>query len=83
MPARENDHEINNRNIPLSRPRDLDPLFLLELEAELRAEMRAELRAEVRAVVQAELRTESQTEQPPKLAGKEEKHMRSKWLELP
>ncbi len=91
MPARGADHEIDNRNISLSRPRTIDPLFLAEVQAEFRADFRAEVRTEirkevratVREAVRAELQTELQTKQPPMQAGKEEKHMRSKWLELP
>ena len=91
MPGRDVDHEIDNRNVSLSRPRTIDPLFLAEVQAEFRADFRAEVRTEirkevraaVREAVRAELQTELQTKQPPMQAGKEEKHMRSKWLELP
>jgi len=91
MPARAVDHEVENRNISLSRPRNIDPLFLAEVQAEMRAEFRADVRADVRTevwaavreAVRAQLQTELQTKRPPMQAGKEEKHMRSKWLEMP
>jgi hypothetical protein len=91
MPAQEVNYAIDNQNIPPSRSRNFDPLFVAEMTAELRAEVRAELqaalRAELRAAMQAALRaevpTELQTKQPATQAGKEEKPMRSKWLELP
>jgi lambda repressor-like predicted transcriptional regulator len=81
------DHEMDTRNISPSRPPTIDPILLAGVQAEIRAEFRAELRTEVlaavREAVRAELQTELKTKQPPTQAGKEEKHMRSKWLELP
>lgn len=89
------DHEMDTRNILPSRPRTIDPLFLAEVQAEfrtefrnqvrneLRTEVRTEVWAAVREAVRSELQTELQTKQPPMQAGKEEKPMRSKWLELP
>jgi lambda repressor-like predicted transcriptional regulator len=95
LPAPEVNRESGNRNISLPHPLTIDPLFLAEVQAEIRAEFRAEVRTEVRTevraevwsavrqAVRAELQTELQSKQPAMQAGKEEKPMRSKWLELP
>lgn len=54
-----------------------------EMQTEFRTTLRTEVCAAVREAVHAELKTELQSKQPPMQAGKEDKSMRSKWLELP
>jgi hypothetical protein len=87
IPARQVDDEIDNPDILTSRSRNFVPPFLAEVTAQVTAEVRAELRSElrtyVRAALQAELQTQLQTKQTSTQPGKEEKPMRSKWLDLP
>ncbi|HSZ61807.1 MAG TPA: PilZ domain-containing protein [Terriglobales bacterium] len=58
-----------------------------EMQAESRAELRTNLKTEVceavREAVRAELQTELQPKRPATQAGKENKSMPNKWLELP